>query len=143
MSFLLDQPISSTTSTSECKSTTTDDILEKYEAITSTTALLSTPKAIKDSSTCTTADIFTKEDSLSSSSSNNKKKNVNWSMNEDFEDSLNLFDNNLKMEFYSAETQTDFVNLFNNNYTQTTFGDFDDFAKFDNQTQTNWEEFNP
>jgi hypothetical protein len=28
-----------------------------------------------------------------------------------------------------------------NNFTQTTFADFDDFGKFDSQTQTNWDEF--
>ena len=63
------------------------------------------------------------------------------------------------MEFFSAETQTDMIemdifdstnnklsqtdfgNLFNNNYTQTTLNDLDVFEKFDNQTQTNWADF--
>jgi len=106
--------------------------------------MLSLPKLIKNSST-STADDFTKEEnsnSLSSSSSQNKK-NINWSVTGgDFDDSLNLFDSDVKMEFYSAETQTDFSeNLFNNNYTQTTFNDLYDFEKFDIQTQTNWDEW--
>jgi hypothetical protein len=99
-------------------------------------------KLIKNSST-STADDFTKEEnsnSLSSSSSQNKKS-LNWNISGEFDDSLNLFDSDVKMEFYSAETQTDFSeNLFNNNYTQTTFSDFYDFEKFDIQTQTNWDE---
>lgn len=98
----------------------------------------SAPKLIKNSSTSTAED-FTKEEnsnSLSSSSSQNKNK-INWSG--DFDDSI-IFDSDVKMEFYSAETQTDFTeNLFNNNYTQTTFTDLD-FEKFDIQTQTNWDE---
>ena len=82
--------------------------------------------------------------SLSSTSSHNKTTNVNWMTTGGFEeDSVPLFDNDVKMEFYSAETQTDFSeSLFNNNYTQTTFADFYDFEKFDSQTQTNWDEFN-
>jgi Zinc-finger of C2H2 type len=118
-----DQPISST------KSTATDD-----------TPSLLVVKAIKNSST-STSDYFSKEESsnsLSSSSSQNKK-NVNWSG--DFDDSINIFDSDVKMEFYSAETQTDLnENLFNNNYTQTTFSDLYDFEKLDIQTQTNWDE---
>lgn len=100
-----------------------------------------TPKLIKNSSTSTAEDFIKEENSNSlSSSSSQTKKTVNWNSlsGGDFEDSLNLFD---KMEFYSAETQTDFTeNLFNNNYTQTTFSDFYDFEKFDIQTQTNWDE---
>lgn len=125
-----DQPVSSTSC--ESKSTTTSDA----------TMMLTIPKLIKNSST-STADDFTKEEnsnSLSSSSSQTNKKNINWSG--DFDDSINLFDSDVKMEFYTAETQTDFSeNLFNNNYTQTTFTDLYDFEKFDIQTQTNWDEW--
>lgn len=65
------------------------------------------------------------------------KKISSW--NGDFDDAMNLFDNDSKLEFFSTETQTDFTeNLFHNNYTQTTFNDLYDFVKFDNQTQTNW-----
>lgn len=103
------------------------------------------PKLIRNSSTSTAED-FTKEEnsnSLSSSSSQNKRT-LNWNnlTSGDFDDSLNLFDSDVKMEFYSAETQTDFSdNLFNNNYTQTNFTDFyDELEKFDIQTQTNWDE---
>lgn len=134
-----DHPITSTIL--ETKSTITEDILlgsssSSHQIVT---------KLIKNSSTST--EDFTKEEnsnSCLSSSSSQHKKNVNWSVTGgDFEDSINLFDSDVKMEFYSAETQTDFsVNLFNNNYTQTTFADFDDFEKFDNQTQTNWDESN-
>lgn len=117
-----DQPISSTSC--ESKSTST--------AI----------KLIKNSSTSTAED-FTKEENSSnslSSTSSQTKKTINWNSG-DFDDSINLFDSDVKMEFYSAETQTDFTeNLFNNNYTQTTFTDFSDFEKFDIQTQTNWDE---
>lgn len=114
-----DQPISST------KSTATDEFY--------------VTKSNKNSSTSTQD--FNKEEnsnSLSSSSSQNKK-NVSWSG--DFDDSLNIFDSDVKMEFYSAETQTDLnENLLNNNYTQTTFNDLYDFEKYDIQTQTNWDE---
>lgn len=89
------------------------------------------------------------KDENSNSSCSQTKKNINWNSlsGNDFDDSsINLFDNindsDMKMEFYSAETQTDFTeNLFNNNYTQTTFADFYDFEKFDIQTQTNWDEW--
>lgn len=65
------------------------------------------------------------------------KKISSW--NGDFDDAMNLFDSDSKLEFFSTETQTDFTeNLFHNNYTQTTFNDLYDFVKFDNQTQTNW-----
>lgn len=75
----------------------------------------------------------TKEENSNSSS----KKTSSWSG--DFDDAINLFDSDSKMEFFSTETQTDFTeNLFHNNYTQTTFNDLYDFEKFDNQTQTNW-----
>lgn len=103
------------------------------------------PKLINSSTS--TAEDFTKEEnsnSLSSSSSQNNKKTLNWNSvtGGDFDDSLNLFDNDVKMELYSAETQTDFTeNLFNNNYTQTNFADFYDFEKFDIETQTNWDEW--
>jgi hypothetical protein len=115
-----EHPISST------KSTATDEV--------------PATKTNKNSSTST--EDFSKEEnsnSLSSSSSQNKKI-VSWSG--DFDDSINnLFDSDVKMEFYSAETQTDLnENLLNNNYTQTTFSDFYDFEKFDIQTQTNWDE---
>lgn len=126
---------------SESKSTITDDIFSNQPSTSSST------KFIKNSST-STADDFMKEDnsnSLSSSSSQNKTTNVNWIVtNGQFEeDSVTLFGNDVKMEFYSAETQTDFSeSLFNNNYTQTSFADFYDFEKFDSQTQTNWDEFN-
>lgn len=101
---------------------------------------VSAVKAIKTSSTSTAEDFIREDNSSSlSSSSSNHKKLVNW--NGDFEDMNNIFDNDVKMEFYSAETQTDFTdNLFNNNYTQTTFSDLYDFEKFDIQTQTNWDE---
>lgn len=100
-----------------------------------------TTKLIKDSSTSTSDVREENSNSLSSSSSQNKK-NLNWSVTGgDFDDSINLFDSDVKMEFYTAETQTDFnANLFNNNYTQTTFSDLYDFEKFDIQTQTNWDE---
>lgn len=104
------------------------------------------PKLIKNSSTSTAEDFMKEENSNSlSSSSSQTKKNINWSsLTGDLDDaSINLFDNisEMKMEFYSAETQTDFTeNLFNNNYTQTTFADFYDFERFDIQTQTNWDE---
>ena len=105
----------------------------------------SIPRAIKNSSTSTAEDLIKEENSNSLSSSSSNKKNVNWNSltGGDFDDSINLFDDNdVKMEFYSAETQTDFTeNLFNNNYTQTTFSDFYDFEKFDIQTQTNWDEW--
>lgn len=129
---------------SESKSTITDDIFID-QPIPSTST-----KLIRNSST-STYDDFMKEDnsnSLSSSSSQNKTTNVNWSVTggQFEEDSVTLFDNDVKMEFYSAETQTDFSeSLFNNTYTQTSFADFYDFGKFDkfdNQTQTNWDEFN-
>ena len=128
--------------TSESKSTLTDNIYTNQPATSSS----SSTKLIKNSSTSTSED-FMKEDtsnSLSSTSSQNKTTNVNWMSTGGFEeDSVTLFDNDIKMEFYSAETQTDFSeNLFNNNYTQTTFADFYDFEKFDSQTQTNWDEFN-
>lgn len=102
------------------------------------------PKPIKNSSTSTAED-FMKEDNSSSlsSSSSQTKKTVNWNSLSgcDFDDSINIFDSAAKLEFYSAETQTDFTEcLFNNNYTQTTFSDFYDFEKFDIQTQTNWDE---
>lgn len=103
-------------------------------------------KLIKNSSTSTAEDFM--KDENSNSSCSQTKKNINWNSlsGNDFDDSsINLFDNindsDMKMEFYSAETQTDFTeNLFNNNYTQTTFADFYDFEKFDIQTQTNWDE---
>lgn len=113
----------------------------------SSTCFESKPELI-NSSTCT-ADDFIKEEnsnSLSSSSSQTNKKTLNWNTSVtggDFDDSLNLFDNDVKLELYSAETQTDFSeNLFNNNYTQTNFADFfcPDFEKFDIETQTNWDE---
>jgi hypothetical protein len=96
---------------------------------------------IKHTSTSTsTTNEELKEESSNSSSSINKKIQVSWSG--DFDDTINLFDSDAKMEFYSTETQTDFSeNIFHNhNYTQTTFSDFYDFEKFDNQTQTNWNE---
>lgn len=97
-------------------------------------------KAIKNSSTSTSDDFMKEENSnsLSSSSSQNKKNTVSWNMSGEFEeDSSTLFD--------SAETQTDFTESlfgsnFMNNFTQTTFTDFDDFEKFDSQTQTNWDD---
>lgn len=122
-----DQPISST------KSTATDE--------TPSSPII---KMIKSSSTNT--EDFSKEEnsnSLSSSSSQNKKNNVNWSGDFEMDSINNLFDSDVKMEFYSAETQTENLlneNLFNNNYTQTTFSDLYDFEKFDIQTQTNWDE---
>lgn len=119
--------------------TSTDQaILSTKSTTTDETPSSTSIKAIKNSST-STSDDFNKEEnsnSLSSSSSQNKK-NINWSG--DFDDSI--FDSDVKMEFYSAETQTDLhENLFNNNYTQTTFSDLYDFEKFDIQTQTNWDE---
>lgn len=117
----------------ESKTTTSID--------TQTSLLL--PKLIKNSSTSTAEDFNKEENSNSlSSTSSQTKKNINWSVTGgDFDDSLNLFDSDVKMEFYTAETQTDFSeNLFNNNYTQTTFADLYDFEKFDIQTQTNWDE---
>lgn len=103
---------------------------------------LSLSKSSKNTSTSTSDDFMKEENSnsLSSSSSQNKKTNVSWSVNGEFEEnSSNLFD--------SAETQTDFNesifgNNFMNNFTQTTFSDFDfsSFEKFDSQTQTNWED---
>lgn len=106
------------------------------------------PKLIKNSSTSTAEDFIKEENSNSlSSSCSQTKKNINWNLvsGNDFDDVSNPFDaisdNDMKLEFYSAETQTDFSdNLFNNNYTQTTFADFYDFERFDNQTQTNWDE---
>lgn len=118
----------------ESKTTTSID--------TQTSLLL--PKLIKNSSTSTAEDFIKEENSNSlSSTSSQTKKNINWSVTGgDFDDSLNLFDSDVKMEFYTAETQTDFSeNLFNNNYTQTTFADLYDFEKFDIQTQTNWDEW--
>lgn len=117
-----DQPISSTS----------------FESKSTSTAI----KLIKNSSTSTAEDFMKEENSSNSqsSSSSQTKKTINWNSG-DFDDSLNIFDSDVKMEFYSAETQTDFTeNLFNNNYTQTTFTDFSDFEKFDIQTQTNWDE---
>lgn len=119
--------VGTNTITSLSKSTTTDE------------AFLA-QKTIKNSST-STSDYMKEENSnsLSSSSSNqNKKSSVSWNVSGEFEeDSITLFD--------STETQTDFTeSLFNNNFinnfTQTTFTDFDDFEKFDIQTQTNWED---
>ena len=121
--------------------TSTDQLISSgsFEAKPTTT-----PKIIKNSSTSTADDFIKEENSNSlSSSSSQVKKTINWNSltGDDFEDSINLFDNDAKMEFYSAETQTDFTeNLFNNNYTQTNFTDFYDFEKFDIQTQTNWDE---
>lgn len=118
-----------TASYSATKATITDDVFINLK---------------KNSSTST--DDFMKEESsnsLSSSSSQNKKTNVNWSLTGGEFEEDSLFDSDVKMEFYSTETQTDFSeSLLNNNYTQTTFADFDDFEKFDGQTQTNWDEFN-
>lgn len=130
MSVFSDQPILSTSF--EPKSTTTID----------TQTALFLPKLIKNSSTSTAEDFNKEENSNSlSSSSSQTKKNLNWSVGGDFDDSFNPFDSDAKMELYTAETQTDFSeNLFNNNYTQTTFTDFYDFEKFDIQTQTNWDE---
>lgn len=125
-----DQLISSITF--ESKSTTTNDV-----------TLLPIPKLIRNSSTSTAEDFIKEENSNSlSSSSSQNKKNLNWSVTgADFDDSINIFDSDVKMEFYTAETQTDFnENLFLNNYTQTTFADLYDFEKFDIQTQTNWDE---
>lgn len=122
--------------------TSTDQLISSTSFESKPTA---TPKLIKNSSTSTAEDFVEKEEnsnSLSSSSSQTKKA-INWNSLTavDFDDSINLFDSDVKMEFYSAETQTDFTeNLFNNNYTQTTFTDFSDFEKFDIQTQTNWDE---
>ncbi|CRK98128.1 CLUMA_CG011497, isoform A [Clunio marinus] len=104
------------------------------ETITNITKLMN--------SSASTTEILNKEEnsnSLSSSSSQTKRK-INWSIEEAFDDSL--FDSDAKMEFYSTETQTDFVETYmsNSNYTQTTFTDFYDFGKFDIQTQTNWDE---
>lgn len=104
----------------------------------------SAPKIIKNCSTSTAEDFIKEENSNSLSSSSSQNKKINWNLTSDFDDvSINIFDNinDVKMEFYSAETQTDFTeNLFNNNYTQTSFSDFYDFEKFDIQTQTNWDE---
>lgn len=139
----------------ETKSTTTDDMLPIFDDSVSSTTF----KLIKNSSTSTTSiDFFNDNEnsnSLESSISSNKKNvNLNSAM-QYYEDSLN----NSSMEFFSAETQTDMIemdifdstnnklsqtdfgNLFNNNYTQTTLNDLDVFEKFDNQTQTNWADF--
>lgn len=120
---------------------TTSTFTSTDQPIASTSVFI--PKPFKNSSTSTAEDfLLENSNSLSSSSSNQNKKCVNWNSLTGDEDSPNLFDDSdLKMEFYSAETQTDFTeNLFNNNYTQTTFNDFYDFEKFDIQTQTNWDE---
>ncbi|KAG5681031.1 hypothetical protein PVAND_010497 [Polypedilum vanderplanki] len=135
--------------------TTTTSTLSKPSVGTNTSWLSATKSTITDDvlfsqkkNSSTSTDDFMKEESSnsrSSSSSQNKKTNVNWSLTggEFEEDSITLFDNDVKMEFYSTETQTDFSeNLFNNNYTQTSFADFYDFEKFDGQTQTNWDEYN-
>lgn len=139
----------------ETKSTTTDDMLPVFDDSVSSTTF----KLNKNSSTSTTSiDFFNDNEnsnSLESSLSSNKKNvNLNSAM-QYYEDSLN----NSSMELFSAETQTDmneldifdstnnklsqtdFGNLFNNNYTQTTLNDLDVFEKFDNQTQTNWADF--
>lgn len=128
------------------KSTITDDVYLNEGNVGTCTSTFS--RLIRNSSTSTND--FMKDDnnsnSLSSSSSQNKKSNVNWSVTgaEFEEDTITLFDNDVKMEFYSAETQTDFSSesLLHNICTQTTFADFYDFEKFDICTQTNWEEFN-
>lgn len=119
--------------------TSTDQLMSSTSFESKST--VTTPKLIKNSSTSTAEDFIKEENSNSlSSSSSQTKKTINWNSlsGGDFEDScINLFDNDVKMEFYSAETQTDFTeSLFNNNYTQTTFTDFYDFEKFDIQTQT-------
>lgn len=107
------------------KSTTTDDQLVM-------------PKV--SSSTSTAEDFMKEENSNSLSSSSSQKKGVTWNAsNDEFEeDTITLFD--------STETQTDlnesfFSNNFMSSFTQTTFADFDDFGKYDGQTQTNWDEF--
>lgn len=116
--------------------TSTDKPIANFESKSTTTA----PELI-NTSTSTTDDPNKEENSNSLSSfSSHNKKTLNWNSGE-FDDSINIFDTDVKMEFFSAETQTDFTeNLFNNNYTQTTFSDFYDFEKFDIQTQTNWDE---
>lgn len=115
--------------------TSTDQPIHSFESKSTTTA----PELI-NSSTSTTDDLKEENSNSLSSSSSHIKKTLNWNSG-DFDDSINIFDTDVKMEFYSAETQTDFTdNLFNNNYTQTTFSDFYDFEKFDSTTQTNWDE---
>lgn len=111
------------------KSTTTDEAVSPLQV------------SVKVSSSTSTCEDFMKEENSNSlsSSSSQKKAAVTWSVGNVFEeDSIALFD--------STETQTDlnesyFSNNFMNNFTQTTFADFDDFGKFDGQTQTNWDEF--
>lgn len=116
--------------------TSTDKPIANFESKSTTTV----PELI-NSSTSTTDDLKQEENSNSLSSfSSHNKKTLNWNDSGEFDDSINIFDTD-KMEFFTAETQTDFTeNLFNNNYTQTTFSDFYDFEKFDIQTQTNWDE---
>lgn len=107
------------------------------QLVSSTRSTATSPLPIIKYITSTSTSTHEPEES-SNSSSSNKKMQTNWS---GFDDTMNLFDSDAKMEFYSTETQTDFSeSIFHNNYTQTTFSDFYDFEKFDNQTQTNWNE---
>jgi hypothetical protein len=134
--------------------TTTTTTLSNPSVGTNTSCWLASKATITDDvfinqrkvNSSTSTDDFMKEEnsnSLSSSSSQNKKTNVNWSLTGGEFEEDSLFDSDVKMEFYSTETQTDFSeSLLNNNYTQTTFADFYDFEKYDGQTQTNWDEFN-
>lgn len=115
-----------------------NDVVKTSSVFTNTENLNSTSRSAGTSPLRITKDSSTSiEDEPRDSTEITAKKISSW--NGDFDDAMNLFDSDSKLEFFSTETQTDFTeNLFHNNYTQTTFNDLYDFVKFDNQTQTNW-----